>query len=225
MSYCVYQVVPPPALQHAITAEWRLTQERACCFLSTKPVFPHTKVWKAAAVVDYSIYLVHGVLHVKTLRLPSCFVSPISPRNIGVEYSCKLLVKRERAEDVQHFRCAVLTAPCFDAAQHSPGEKASCIHRKRKRTLQWDGNVIAKTETKSISVLVRMIHQVLHLDLLPAGLVPTMTHAACVLLPESSWDISLTATPCGADLISQARRERECGQNQYEECGQPDHCK
>lgn len=51
-------------------------------------------------------------------------------------------------------------------------------------------------------MLVRLIHQVFHLDLLPAGLVAAMTHASCVLLSESGWDILFTTAPCGADLVS-----------------------
>jgi hypothetical protein len=77
----------------------------------------------------------------------------------------------------------------------------------------------------SISVRVRLIHQVFHLDLFPAGLITAMTHASCVLLPKSSRHVSFTATPGGADLVSKAGRERECGQYQNDKSGQPNHGK
>jgi len=87
-----------------------------------------------------------------------------------------------------------------------------------------DGNYHwGESEAISISMLVRLVHQVFHLDLLPAGLVSTMTHASRVLLAEGSWDMPFTAAPRGTNLISQARREREEGQDQDEECGQSDH--
>jgi hypothetical protein len=77
----------------------------------------------------------------------------------------------------------------------------------------------------SISVRIRLIHQVFHLDLFPAGLIPAMTHASRILLPKSSRHVSFTATPRGADFVSKTRRERECGQYQNDEGGKSDHCK
>lgn len=56
--------------------------------------------WKITTVIHHSTDLIHSVITVETLYLSSCFVSPVSKRDAGVEQSCKPSFKRERAEDV-----------------------------------------------------------------------------------------------------------------------------
>lgn len=53
MSYCVYWVVPPPALQRAIAAEWRMMQERVLSSLTTDPECRHiTRRWCLTFVLE-----------------------------------------------------------------------------------------------------------------------------------------------------------------------------
>jgi hypothetical protein len=79
------------------------------------------------------------------------------------------------------------------------------------------------TRDESISMLVGLIHQILHFNLLPAALVSSVSHASCILLAESGWDISFTATPGCSNFVSEARRQSEESQHEEQEAGQTDH--
>jgi len=80
-----------------------------------------------------------------------------------------------------------------------------------------------REEEDSVFAFVRLVHQVLHLNLLPAGLIASMPHASCILLTESGRDIAFTATPGGSDFVSEARRQGEESQDKDEKAGQTDH--
>jgi hypothetical protein len=116
-----------------------------------------------------------------------------------------------------------------------PAERsASCAVRPECRILRRD-QVTAGSLRKhaspaksrcmedSISMLVRFIHQILHFDLLPAGLIASMPHASCILLTKGGWHISVTATPRRSDFVSEARRQGEECQDEEKEAGQADH--